>query len=195
MLPDTRCDAYETILRAGELHQQARALEHEASVLEGLARMQLQRERIPETISAQHPGTVLCLAYTGAADGQITRAPFEAMMQLKIMANAPATDGGLALVQLFDYEPALIVKVGPYVVGALVMPKGVGLQHFFDELRAPPPASGYRPVALAMARMLTLAVGFNADMVQDIVGSAVAGSLAFDNAPDTPMFAQLAPSA
>lgn len=189
MTPDTTCDPYSTVLRAGELRSQAGRLVGEAEVLEGMARMQLQRMNIPTNVITQTPNSVLYVAYGGYADGKTERAPFESITQLKLTYTPEGSD----MVAVMDYMPAMIVRLGSYVVGAMVVPKIGGMAKFYDGLRdeTPREAGDYPPLPLAITKMLVLSCGFSADMIQDVVASAQHVARQLDSAPDHPIFLQL----
>lgn len=188
MTTDFNVNPYETAIEAGLLRRAAAQKLSEADTMDGLARLQLQRDGVPSNpVVVQSPGTTLCIAFGGQCDGQMTRAPMDAMMKLKLVPNGVGTSG---VIQMQEYEPAMIVRLGGYVGGALIVPKG-RISDFFNALRAPSETTGQKPVALAMARLLINCAGYGSEMITDIYLGAERSATLQDEAPSTPLFVQL----
>lgn len=181
---------YATMLKAGAIRKRALRLQSEAETLENVARMKFEDEGGSTVSIPQTPGMVLVVAYGGPASGNVSRVPYDKLNDLSLIGPAPAGSTAMS----HRYEPAMIVRLQNFVVGALAVPKG-RLSGYYEELRAETPPSDEpapKPVALAIARMLTLSIGFNPEMVVDLYRSCESGAKVIDNdANSVAMFLQV----
>lgn len=178
---------YAIMLRAGGIRKQAQRLHSEAETLENIARMKFEDEGGSTVSLPQTPGMVLVVAYGGPANGCVTRVTIESLQDMQLIGPAPA--GSTAMT--YRYEAAMIVRLQNFLVGALVVPKGK-IEDYYEALRADyDEAAGPKPVALAIARMLTLSIGFNPEMVIDLFRSAERGAKQVDDSRGSAMFLQV----
>lgn len=188
MLPNTECDPYQTIMAAGELRAEASKLIGKAEVLEGAARMQLNLDDVAANSQTMIPGTVLCVAHGGDAHMQVTRIPFENLSKAKLVVNAPASQSVAQEIALRDYEPVVLIKLGQFYVGALLVPKGERVEGF----RALGRAGIDDAIVLSMAKMITLSVGFNPGLAYGATQQMCKAAAANLEAEfDSPMLMQL----
>lgn len=184
-LPSTSCNPYQTLLAAGALRQQAAQLAHRAQMFDDAARMQLELDATAAHTKTIMPGTTLCIAYGGPADGVTTRVPTDQLAAVKIMPLIKVDpESGVNLLS-YDYQPSQIIRLGPHIVGALVVPKGkIAATH--DQLRE---GADDGPIPQALAKLLQETVGFNSELIYGIVSTFL--RTARDNveaASETPMF-------
>lgn len=186
-------DPITNLLAAGQRRSEASRLAHDADVLEGAARMQLGNEVQPTDLMAQAPGTVLCVAFGGAADGRATRVPYASMKNLQLTGESQQASG-LAMIGLLPYEPALMVQVQGMVLAALVVPRGQ-LQSILDGLHQPQSETP-RPIDRAVARLIYLSLGVNGELIYDLLQSLTRRAATLDAMPDgAPILFQLGASA
>lgn len=195
MLPTTGDpDLYTTILRAGRLRKLAARQHQEADALDAIARIQFEDEGSSSVALAQIPGTVLCIAHGGPAAGTVTRVPFATVRSGELKLPHPNLPKGDTTALSFEYVPMVVVQLGQYVVGALVVRKG-SVEATYQEMRESGQATDIMPVAKAIARMLILAVGFNTELVADILGSIERTAAGTEDAPSEPMLIHLGATA
>lgn len=187
-------DPIANLLLAGAKRSEASRLAHDADVLEGAARMQLGNEVQPTDLMAQAPGTVLCVAFGGKADGRATRVPYASMKNLQLTGESQAASG-LAMIGLLPYEPALMVQVHGMVLAALVVPKGE-LQSVLDALHGQWDDAQPRPIDRAVARMIYLSLGVNGELIYDLLQSLTRRAATLHEMPDgAPILFQIGASA
>lgn len=179
---------YHLMLRAGAIRKRALRLHSEAETIENLARMKFEDEGGSAVAIPQTPGMVLVLAYNGPANGRVTRVPYDKLNQLSLIGPAP--EGSVAMSH--EYEPAIIVRLHNFVVGSLAVRKGQ-VDTLYEELREErdEEAHGPKPAALAIARMLTLSIGFNPEMVTDLLRSIEGGARIGEGSSNVAMFLQV----
>jgi hypothetical protein len=198
MIPKTGDpDLYTTILRAGRLRKLAARQHQEADALDAIARIQFEDEGGSSVALAQIPGTVLCLAHGGPAAGAVVRVPFAVVREGRLRLTSegtvsPVSDGLLNVPTLmtFEYKPMVVVQLGQYVVGSLVVRDGA-IESTYEELRQSAASDTPQPIALTVARLLILSVGFNTELVADILNSIERTAAGTDVAPAEPMLVHL----